>query len=566
MATTVSNRYIIDLPEWRVLNNPITGTTSNAIGAAGVCIAEDMRCRDYASPHQFFIQSNAVVSSYNFKLDGWNYIGASGLGGTVGQGSMAVFCPTFGPMGTVAAGATVNKVTLTTALPGSVGTNQLVNRGDGLGYIVRIIGNAAGSSGKIEERRIIANTSGTTPTIYFDKPLSFTPATGDRYEFLSGSIIFLNTGTSATAAIFRRWDILTGTWTSLSTTNLIATIPTTHNQLIVLDEQYVPCDRNPGEGFLVGASTYDTSGDFTKKCLLATGSAAGTLTGQAAAGDAGVVINQFRNYQIRIVEDTAIPTAVGQRRRITSHTAGTSPVYTLASNWTVTPSTTCKFVIENDTDRMIGFFGGTTATYNYFISNLGNTAATANTWDTTSWAARSVAMGAGGLTWYAFGISPTVNANTENIVKSSNIISFRGSAGTNLYDVLDISAAATGTWTNGLNISYNGNGFPDTWAGANDYYFFAYNPHTQGGAYIYGAQGGNQAVTNGQRQYYRFNSINGIVEKIVGPRIANGSTNGYAAKASACCVFQDGDTKIAFYNTTRLLGNGSDYYQLMLTF
>ena len=100
--------------------------------------------------------------------------------------------------------------------------------------------------------------------------------------------------------------------------------------------------------------------------MLATGSAANTITGQASNGDASVVINKFRNYQIRIVEDTAIPTAVGQRRRISSHTAGPSAVYTVATNWTVTPSATCKFVIENDTDRIIGFFGGSTAIYNYF--------------------------------------------------------------------------------------------------------------------------------------------------------------------------------------------------------
>jgi hypothetical protein len=564
MSTTINTRYNIDLPEWRALQQPLAGSSSSPIGATGPCFAPDMRCRNYQSPHTFFSNSSNVLCSYNSKLDAWNYISSTGVGGTMSQGSNAVFCPTFSPMGTIAAGATVNKVTLTTALPATVIANQLANRGDGLGFIVRIIGNAAGSSGKIEERRIIANSSGTTPTIYFDKPLSFTPATGDRYEFLSGSVLFLNTGTSATANIFRRFDMLTNSYSSLSTTGLIATIPTTHNQLIVLDEQYVPCDRNPGEGFMVGTSNYDTTGDFTKNCLLATGSAANTITGQASNGDSSVTINKFRNYQIRIVEDTAIPTAVGQRRRISSHTAGPSAVYTVATNWTVTPSATCKFVIENDTDRIIGFFGGATATYNYFVSNLGNTAATANTWDTTSWAARAVAISNGGLTWYAFGISPTVYSTSENNIKSSNIFSFRGASST--YDILDISGAATGSWTNGAIMLYNGNSTPDSWVGANDYYYFAYNPHTQGGAYIYGAQGSNFSVTNSQRQYYRFSSINGQLEKVTGPKVAQGSTNGYGANVSFCSVYQDGTTKVAFYNTTRLLSNGIDYFQLMLTF
>lgn len=564
MSTTINTRYNIDLPEWRALQQPITGSGGSPVATSGPCFATDMRCRDYQSPHIFVSNTSYVLCSYHSKFDAWNFITSTGAGGTIGQGANAVFCPTFSPMGTIAAGATVNKVTLTTALPATVIANQLANRGDGLGFIVRIIGNAAGSSGKIEERRVIANTSGTTPTIYFDKPLSFTPATGDRYEFLSGSVLFLNTGVSSTANIFRRYDVLTSSYSSLSTTGLIASIPSTHNQLIVLDEQYVPCDRNPGEGFMVGTSNYDTTGDFTKNCLLATGSAANTITGQASNGDASVTINKFRNYQIRIVEDTAIPTAVGQRRRISSHTAGPSAVYTVATNWTVTPSATCKFVIENDTDRIIGFFGGATATYNYFVSNLGNTAATANTWDTTSWAARSVAMSSGGLTWYAFGISPTVYSTSENNVKSSNIYSFRGSS--TLYDVFDIAGAPTGSWTNGLGMLYNGNSGFDGFVGANDYYYFAYNPHTQGGAYIYGALGGNSSLTNGQRQYYRFSSINGQIDKVAGPRIANGVTSGFGANASFCSMYQDGTTKVAFYNTTRVLGGGADYYQLMLTF
>lgn len=569
MATTLSNKYIVDLPEWRALSQPVAGGFSPVTGTNGICMAPDMRCRDYASPHVYFSNTNTMFS-YNNKFDGWQIVLATGMGGNFTQGSNAIFCPTFSPMGTIAAGATTSKFTLTTALPNSVQTNQLANRGDGLGFIVRIIGNAsAGSSGKIEERRIIANTSGTTPTIYVDKPFSFTPANGDRYEFLSGSVLFLNTGVNSTPSIFRRYNVLTNTFTDLSATNgtgTIATIPTTHNQLIALDEQYVPFDRNPGEGFLVGAATYDTAGDFTKGCLTATAvPAANQITGQASSGDAGVTANQFRNYQIRIVEDTTTPAAVGQRRRITSHTAGASPVYTLSSNWTTNPSATCKFVIENDTDRIVGLFGGSLTTYNYFISNLGNATATANSWDTTSWAARSVALAAGGLSWYAFGVSPTINIGTENTVKCSNIISFRGSSLTT-YDIFDISGAATGSWTNGATMLNAGNSSLDAWVGANDYYYFAYNPHTQNGQYMYTALGGSTSSTNAQRHYVRFNSINGMLEKVAGPKLANGNTNGFGACVSWCSVFQDGATKIAFYNTPRVLSGGTDYYQLMLTF
>ena len=114
-----------------------------------------------------------------------------------------------------------------------------------------------------------------------------------------------------------------------------------------MDEQYVPSDRNVGEGYVVGAATYDTAGDWVKKCLTATATSATSITGQTSGGDVLVKNNYFRNFQIRIVEDTAIPTAVGQRRLITANTGN---VYTVAT-WTVTPSATCKFVIENCTDE-----------------------------------------------------------------------------------------------------------------------------------------------------------------------------------------------------------------------
>jgi hypothetical protein len=198
--------------------------------------------------------------------------------------------------------------------------------------------------------------------------------------------------------------------------------------------------------------------------------------------------------------------------------------------------------------------GGATTIYNYSISG--------NTWDTTTWAARGTALSSGGLTWYAFGISP--NNKSENTVKSSNIISFRGTSTT--YDVFDIAGAATGSWTNGLSNIQNGNSGSDSWVGANDYYYFAYNPHTQGGVYMYTAMGTNTSGTNVQRQYCRFNSVSGYVEKIAGPRLIGGGTNGYAGNASFVSMYQDGNTKLAFYNAPRIMSAGVDYFQLMLTF
>lgn len=544
MPTTVNFREIIDLPEWRSLAQAQAQGTFG-ISVAGIWFADDLRCRNYQHPLVFFQSGTNILSHYNKRNDGWGTTStAMGAGGTYGAGATAVFCPTFSPMGTLSTGNTTRKVVLSTALPASVVANQLSNRGDNLGFIVRIIGNSSGGSGKIEERRVIANTSGTTPTLYLDRALSFTPQSGDRYEFLSGSVLFLNTGVLG-ANQFRRYDVLTNSFSSLSTTNLIATVPTTQNYLVPLDEQHVPCDRNPGEGYIDGGATYDTAGDFTKSCLTATAAAAGTLTGQAANGDAGVMANQFRNFQIRIVEDTATPTAVGQRRRITSHTAGSSPVYTLASNWTVTPSSTAKYVIENDTDRIIGLMGGTTTIYNYFVSNLGNTAATANTWDTTSWAARGGSIAGGSLSAQAFGVP--YRAATEATLPCGLIFSSRGTA---TYDLLNIAGAATGAWTNGQTIIHIGSSATETFTTA-DTAHMAYNPHTNDGRYLYLCLGPSNAYPANQKPFQRIDMVTGVMERIAGPKTGTGASTTANCNLAWISLYQDGTTKIPFYNTLR---------------
>lgn len=641
MATTLTYRDIIDLPEWRSISQPIAGGNNSATSANGVWMCPDMRCRDYAHPLVYFQTSN-ISYSYNTKLDAWGFHKSLGIGNSNSAGATGVFVPSLGPKGLLtgtnsttalnldtmwqapvaatwtrtgttitvtttrnhnfATGQTLflsvtsdatatgavdtvpgfgtKSITVTTATAftftglnagATSGTltigimsyqNYLDNRGDGLGYIIRVIGNSAGGSGKIEERRITGNTQGVAPTVYLDKPLSFTPQAGDSFEILSGSVLFLGAGTLA-AAQFRRYDIATNSLASLSTTNLIATVPATVNYLIALDEQYVPCDRNPGEGYLVGAGTYDTTGDFSKGCLTATATAAGTITGQSSAGDDFVDANQFRNYQIRIVEDTAIPTAVNQRRRITSHTAGPSAVYTLASNWSVTPSSTAKFVIENDTDRVIGIMGGATTIYNYYVTNLGNTAATQNTWDTTSWAARTGTITTGSITWHAFGISPTLSKNARATVKHSRIFSFRGNSA--LYDMLDISGAATGTWINGFDSQNFGQGSYDAFTSA-DTIYAAYNPHTQEGKYLYFFSGATSSTgSNIQRSWARIDCNSLIIEKIAGPKINTGTAAvNNSSSQSFFSVFQDGTTKIAFYNCPRPF-QVNEFLQLMVT-
>lgn len=419
--------------------------------AAGAGIAADLRNDLSRNPFAFQLVSAAILNKYNFIKKGWQLAVNPGLGGTFGAGAGAVFAPSFSLNGSIGAGCSTSSIVTSTVLT-AVAPNMLANRGGSgdYGYRIRIIGNSAGSSGKIEERWIVGNTGGTTPTILLDTPLSFTPANGDTYEILCGKVYMLSAGALA-ATIFRSFEVGTNTLASLSNTNLAATIATDFSA-VALDEQYVPYDHKPGEGFVVGAGTYDGSG-IVKNCLIATATAIGSITGQAAAGDAAVLANEYRNFQIRIVEDTGTPTAVGQRRIIASHTAGASPVYTLGSNWSVQPSATAKFVIEYPNLILLRSSATTSIyTYNYTTNtiNNGTNSINANAWSTTYFAAAGNAMGAGCTMFPSFGIEPDAAKNARH----SFIFCFRGGASANL-DLFDIAGGTTGAWSNG--IVYDGN-------------------------------------------------------------------------------------------------------------
>ena len=414
--------------------------------AAGGGMASDLRNDFSRNPFIFQLVSAAILNRYNGITKGWQFTVNPGLGGTFGAGAGAVFVPSFSNVGAVAAGSTTSSVTTSTVIT-AVGVNMLANRGGSgdYGYRVRITGSSAGGSGKVEERWIVGNTGGTTPTLLLDTPLTFTPASGDVYEILGGRILMFSAGALA-ATIFRSFDVATNTLASLTNTNVPATIGTDFSA-VALDEQYVPYDKKPGEGFIVGTGTYDASG-IVKNCLVATNSAVGTLTGQSSGGDATVLQNEYRNFQIRIVEDTAIPTAVGQRRIIASHTAGASPVYTLGSNWSVTPSTTAKYVIEYP-NQLLLWSSATAVTYTYNYTpatqNNGTNSITAGAWHVTYFGNRGGNMGAGCSSFAAFGIEPDAAKNSRH----SHIFSFRGGNATTL-DLLDIAGGTTGAWSNGI--------------------------------------------------------------------------------------------------------------------
>lgn len=415
--------------------------------AAGSCLAVDMRNNETRNPFVYNLASATVLNRFNIVTKGWNLVQSPALAGTFGAGAAAAFAPSLALTGTIAAGATTTTLTLSTALPTAVGVNMLANRGGSgdFGFRIRIIDTTAG---KTEQRWIVANTAGTTPAITVDAAFSFTPASGARYEILSGRVFMLGAGTTA-ANIWRSFEVGTNTLsTGLSTTNLPATIGT-DSSILVLDELYVPFNNRPGEGLVAGSYTYDTGTSL--RALTATAAGASTLTGQATGGDAVITANEYRNFQIRIVEDTTTPASVGQRRIIASHTAGASPVYTLGTAWTTQPSATAKYVIENPNLMLVRSTATTTVyTYNYSGATINNGTNTINNdaWSTTYFGSAPAANASGGMWVPSFGIQPDVARNARHSFQYF----FRGGATT--LDVLDIAGGTTGSWTGA--ITYDG--------------------------------------------------------------------------------------------------------------
>ena len=468
--------------------------------AAGGGMATDLRNDLSRNPFVYQLVSAAILNRFNGITKGSQLAVNPGLGGTFGVGAGCTFCPSFALVGVLGTGSTTTSISTNTTLT-SVGVNMLANRGGSgeYGYRVRISDNVVGGSGKIEERWITGNTSGTKPTLLLDTALTFTPGTGAAYEILSGEIHMLSAGTIS-ATTFRAFEIATNTLTSLSSTGLAAAIGTDYAGC-ALDELYVPYDHQPGEGFVIGTSQYDGT---SKYCLVATTSGPAMLTGQTSGGDIDVLANEYRNFQIRIVEDTAKPTAVNQRAIIASHTAGvsgtsTAPVYTLGANWTVTPSPTAKFVIEYPNQLLIRSSGTTSVyTYNYTNGtiNNGTTSMNTNTWSTAYFGAAGSAMGAGCTALPSFGIEPDAAKNSRH----SFVYFFRGLA-TTTCDVLDIAGGTTGSFSNA--IVYDG-ALPTLTTGACG----KYAPFDNEGRFGYL----NIYVASAINQIYRFDVKNRVLQ------------------------------------------------------
>lgn len=481
-------KKVIDRMEWvQVAGAP------NA-HAAATCMCSDLRSDRSRHPFVHSLLSNTVLNRFNIVTKAHQFCVSPALAGTFGVGAGIVFAPSFALVGTLAAGSTTNKVVLSTALPTAVGLNMLSNRGGSgeFGFKLRITDTTAG---KTEERWIVGNTVGTTPTIWIDGTFSFTPATGARYEIMSGKVFMLGAGTTA-SNIWRSFEVASNTLSSgLSTTNLPATIGT-DTSLVCLDEQYTPYDMLPGEGMIKGAYLYDSGTVSSRYALAATATAASTLTGQATLGDAVILANEYRNFQIRIVQDTVTPAAVGQRRIIASHTAGPSPVYTVGAAWTTQPSSSAKYIIELP-NLILARSSATTSVYAYNYTdatiNNGTNSIAANAWSTTYFAAAGSAHAVGGMWAPSWGIQPDVGRNARH----SFLNFFRG--GGSSLDVLDIAGGTTGAWSNA--VTYDG--AQSVGVGASG----ALAPFDNEGRFFYM----NLYVASALNQIYRFDTKNRVL-------------------------------------------------------
>ena len=524
MATTLNFKNLIDVPEWR----PMSVAPSASID--GQCLCSDLRNDVSANPYIWKLATTSTFEKYFPSNDEWvTPLAFTAVGGSIAAGAGIVFCPSHGPSGLVGGTPTTTSFTFA-ALPNSasIGINQLATQGDSIGYRIRVKANGAGHSGVTEERLVVANTAGTNPIVYLDSALSFTPTVTDSYELLSGRIYILGAGTTA-AGFWKAYDIATQSISgNLSIVNLSATIGTDFNS-IMMDELYTPYNRQPGEGLVSGGSTYN---GVLYNCIKATAVGGTTITG---SGMPAILANEFRNFQVRIVQDATNPTAVGQRRKITSHTAGVNGVFTVPA-WTVNPSTAARFVVELNNDLII-WTNAVVTTYSYAAGGFAANAA----WSTaaiaggaTQYANSGAAMGAGCCGEMAFSIVPDIARSSTN----SHIYRFRG-AGTTTLEEFDIAAGVNGVWTTISN--YGGMLNTNLTTGT------CSNPDaaTNLGRYFY-------INVNGSQRMLRFDMLNRTLTPWAYLRFGQGTA--VTGNKISTCTFIDGTTKVSLIYMLRNSG------------
>lgn len=381
----------------------------NAAGntAAGAFMVSDKS--DVIPGHDiaYYVGGVSAIWNYNADQDAWQQMPNSGAAGTFAAGACGEFRNLAAPGGNITNTATAGTTTaLTTALTITrdlAGCEIRIVGGAGIGYTGKIKGNTLGANSVIT----VETASGT----------AFSNTT--QYQIFSGSLWFFNAGTTAVG--FSVYDRATNTWTARSVTGL-PTAWGTDGQLVSTPSR----TSNKGNGFVNGT---------------ATAGAASTITLEASKT---MLLNQWANYQIRIISGTGL----GQIRTISSNTAGASSVITVSAAWTTVPDATSVYRIEGNDDFFYLLGNNAVTMYRYSISG--------NTWTTLAPTAARAGAPGGGFTadWIDSVQAADWNDGSNaphytTVLINQNgryIYSFRGAAG-NVLDVYDIAA---NTWISGI--------------------------------------------------------------------------------------------------------------------
>jgi hypothetical protein len=407
MVTTVTNRKLLNLKRWEFATPaPVASTAATAI----------ISSRHYRQ-QQLMVQAATVAYLYSPLEDGWMQLPSPALAGTWSAGGAGVASAV--STGTATTGSTLTATGGTTT---TIITNQTLAR-DVRGYSVHIVsGPNAGVT-----LPIVSNTTGANGVLTVAvQAAAFTAST--VYRLLTPVWYVVGAGTLA-AGSFRKYDFATNTWTTLSQTNLPATIAT--------------------DGRLMSTPSWMDLNYLTFATGTASSASATTLVNSAKTW----TVNQWTNYQVRIVSGTG----AGQVRSIASNTATALTVAT----WTITPDATSVYTIEGNDDFLYYIGNNAVTMYRFQIST--------NTWSTlTPTLARAGAPSTGMSGHWVWGSTDTDWTNESSIKNGRYLYSFRaGAAAGNPLDYYDIAAntwvnavthsPATETLTTGTKYIYNGN-------------------------------------------------------------------------------------------------------------
>ncbi len=410
MPTTNGNRKILDLKRWEMVT-PLPAAT-----VAGSFIASSRHYRQ----QQLYLNGNTAAWLYNPSEDGYVALPSPALAGTFGVGAAGV-------AGAMSIGNAVSGASLTATggTTSTIITNQNLQR-DLRGYSVYIMGGPNAGATLV----IRSNTIGANATITVDTQASaFTAST--TYRLITPVWYVVGAGTLA-AGSFRKYCLATNTWTSLSITNLPASLGT--------------------DGRLISTPSWMVNAYLAFASGTATAGGASTITNTAKAW----TTNQWANYQVRIVSGTG----AGQIRTIASNTL---TQITVSAAWTTQPDATSVYSIEGNDDFLYYMGNNAVTMYRFSIS--------ANTWTVLSpTLARAGAPGAGMSGHWVWNAS-TTDWTSENAIRNGQrIYSFRGAAGSAL-DYYDIAA---NTWVNGIGYAPNAETVAagTKWCYAGDHIYF----------------------------------------------------------------------------------------------